>query len=43
MKTIKYIMLSLVIAVAIAGCSGGSGSMNLDSTHFNDSFYERDI
>lgn len=43
MKTLKYIFASLAIAVAIAGCAGGSGTTNLDSTHFNDTFYERDI
>ena len=26
MKTLKYLIISLAIAFAIAGCSGGSGS-----------------
>jgi len=31
MKALKYIIISLAIAFAIAGCAGGSGSMNLDT------------
>jgi len=31
MKTIKYLLISLAIAFAIAGCAGGSGGANLDA------------
>lgn len=31
MKTLKYIIAALAIAVAIAGCAGGSGTSNFDT------------
>ena len=31
MKTLKYIIASLVIAIAVAGCAGGTGTANLDT------------
>lgn len=45
MKTLKYIIVSLAIAMAIIGCSSSNSSgMYLDSpdpTHFDASYYER--
>ena len=32
MTTLKYLIAGLAVAFALAGCAGGSGSMNFDST-----------
>ena len=33
MKTLKYLIVALAVAFALAGCAGGSGSANFDSTN----------